>query len=53
MTDRCSEDDCEHVAAVRLHVPWADERVVCTAHARVLVQQEGVVAEPLEDVDWE
>ncbi len=53
MTDRCSEPDCERVAAVRLHVPWADERVVCTAHARVLVQQEGVVAEPLENVDWE
>ena len=44
----CAEDDCEQSAAVRLHVPWGANRDVCTAHARVLVQQDGVVAEPLE-----
>lgn len=48
----CAEEGCEREAAVRLHVPWADERLVCTAHARALVQRDGVVAEPLEGVDW-
>ena len=47
----CSEPDCSEVAAVRLHVPWDRNRVVCPAHARVLAQQDGVVAEPLEDED--
>lgn len=49
----CTENGCENEAAVRLHIPWADNRLVCTGHARVLVRQDGVVAEPLEDVDWE
>jgi hypothetical protein len=48
---RCSEADCENEAAVRLHVPWDADRDVCPAHARALVQREGVVAEPLEDSD--
>jgi hypothetical protein len=47
--DPCAEDDCEDPAAVRLHVPWAENREVCAAHARVLAQQDGVVAEPLEE----
>ncbi len=49
----CTEDDCENEAAVRLHIPWAENRLVCTGHARVLGRQDGVVAEPLEDVDWQ
>ncbi|WP_423745236.1 hypothetical protein V5735_04295 (plasmid) [Haladaptatus sp. SPP-AMP-3] len=49
----CAENDCENEAAVRLHIPWSDNRLVCTSHARVLARQDGVVAEPLEDVDWE
>lgn len=49
----CSEPDCGVRASVRLHVPWADDRNVCAAHGRVLVQQEGVVAEPLVDADGE
>jgi hypothetical protein len=53
MSEPCSEDDCERPAAVRLHIPWAANRDVCTAHARVLVQKEGIVAEPLEGVEWE
>ncbi len=53
MTEPCSEAGCDRSAAVRLHVPWADERLVCTAHARVLARQDGVVAEPLGDADWE
>ena len=50
----CAEDGCDRPAAVRLYVPWADDRAVCTAHARALVQRDGVVAEPLEgaDEDW-
>ncbi|XVH31685.1 hypothetical protein ACNS7O_00460 [Haloferacaceae archaeon DSL9] len=48
---QCTEDDCEQPAAVRLYVPWAADRVVCAAHGRALVQQAGVVAEPLADVD--
>jgi len=42
----CSEPNCEREALVTLHVPWDDDRDVCTAHARVLVQKDGVVAEP-------
>ncbi|WP_227376486.1 hypothetical protein [Haladaptatus halobius] len=48
----CAEDDCENEAAVRLHIPWAENRAVCTGHARVLARRDGVVAEPLEDVEW-
>jgi len=44
----CSEEECDREAAVLLYVPWTDDRAVCTAHARGLVQQDGVVAEPLE-----
>lgn len=53
--DECAEDDCTNPAAVRVYVPWADDRNVCTAHARALVQDDGVVAEPLEgaDRDWQ
>ena len=51
----CAEPGCSRPAAVRLYAPWAEDRDVCTAHARALVQQDGVVAEPLagaED-DWQ
>lgn len=49
----CTEAGCNREAAVRLHIPWAENRVVCTAHARSLVQQDGVVADPLGDADDE
>lgn len=49
----CSEGDCDRRGAVRLHVPWADNRIVCTAHARVAARQDGVVAEPLDDTESE
>ena len=45
----CTESDCDATAAVRVFVPWADDRDVCTAHGRVLAQQDGVVAQPLAD----
>lgn len=48
----CAEDGCDRPGAVRLHVPWAEDRVVCAAHARALAQQDGVVADPLEGADW-
>ncbi|WP_435349618.1 hypothetical protein [Haloarchaeobius sp. HRN-SO-5] len=44
----CAEPDCDREAAVLLDVPWDENREVCTAHARALVQQDGVVAIPLE-----
>jgi len=49
----CAEDDCEEAAAVRLHVPWADTRAVCPAHARPIARKDGVVAEPLPDSEDE
>ncbi|MFP9192522.1 hypothetical protein [Natronosalvus vescus] len=45
----CAEDDCDRPAAVELHIPWADNRLVCAAHARVLGRQDGVVADPRPD----
>jgi hypothetical protein len=49
----CTEEGCENEAAVRLHIPWAENRVVCAAHARSLAQQDGVVADPLSDAgEW-
>jgi hypothetical protein len=52
--ETCSEEGCENRAAVRVYVPWADDRDVCTAHARAIVQSDGVVAEPLDDAadEW-
>lgn len=48
---QCAEADCTRPAAVRLHVPWGGDRAVCAAHGRVLAQQDGVVAEPLDDAE--
>lgn len=50
---RCAAETCDREAAVHLHVPWAEDRTVCTAHARTLATKDGVVAEPLEDADEE
>lgn len=47
----CAEEDCSEPAAVRLHVPWDENREVCTAHARAQAQTDGIVAEPLDDAD--
>ena len=49
----CSEEDCERGAAFELHVPWAENRVVCAPHARVLARQDGVVADALPDASDE
>jgi len=47
----CAEAGCERAAEIRLYVPWTADRSVCAAHARVAVQRDGVVAEPLEDAE--
>ncbi|WP_164471668.1 hypothetical protein [Halosimplex salinum] len=44
----CAEDDCDDEAVVELHIPWAENQVVCAGHARVIARQDGVVADPLE-----
>lgn len=50
----CTEPDCDADAAVVVHVPWAEDRPVCAAHGRALVQQDGVVATPIEDSsEWD
>lgn len=49
----CAEDGCAEAATVRLHVPWAENRLVCLGHARVWAQKEGVVADPLDSADEE
>lgn len=49
----CDEPGCGRRAAVRLHVPWDDDREVCPAHARVLARPDGVVPEPMEGAEAE
>lgn len=49
----CEEAECEERAAVRLHIPWDENREVCTAHARGVARKDGVVAEPLEGTESE
>lgn len=50
---QCPEEGCEECAAVRLHVPWDENREVCVAHARPVARKDGVVAEPLEGAESE
>lgn len=45
---QCEEDGCEASAAVELHIPWAENRLVCPSHARVRARKDGVVPEPLD-----
>jgi hypothetical protein len=49
----CTETDCAEPAAVRLHIPWAENRVVCPGHARGYARMDGIVADPLETADEE
>lgn len=46
--EECAEEGCSDPAEVRVYVPWAEDRNVCAGHARALVQQDGVVAKPLD-----
>jgi len=47
----CTEEGCTETAAVRLHIPWTENREVCAGHARVWAQRDGVVADPLDGAD--
>ena len=49
----CTEEECDRQASVELHIPWAENRVVCLAHARSRSQTDGVVADPLDEADEE
>lgn len=49
----CDESECSNPAAVALHIPWAEDRAVCPAHARVLSRPDGVVAEPIDGAERE
>lgn len=49
----CTQEGCERTATFELHVPWAENRVVCAAHARVEGRQDGVVADALEEANDE
>jgi len=49
----CERNGCERTAAVRLRIPWSDDRLVCPAHARGLATEDGVVPEPLADREGE
>lgn len=53
MGTECTQPGCERTAAVELHIPWDENRVVCAAHARVEARQDGVVAEALDSADGE
>ena len=47
----CTEEECDEEATVELHIPWAENRVVCAGHARVLSREDGIVPDPLDDAD--
>jgi hypothetical protein len=49
----CQEQGCEQTATVRLHIPWRENKVVCTDHARGMAQSDGVVATPMENAERE
>ena len=51
--ETCTIEGCDRDAAVRLDVPWEGLCDVCTAHARIWSQKEGVVAMPIEGADEE
>ncbi len=49
----CTQEGCEKEATFELHIPWAPNRAVCAAHARVEARADGVVADALETADEE
>jgi hypothetical protein len=49
----CGEHECDERATFELHIPWAENRLVCAGHARVLARKEGIVADPLAAADEE
>lgn len=49
----CEVDGCARTAALRLDDPRGPNLRVCPAHARAMVQKEGVVAELLDGAEGE
>lgn len=49
----CAEADCDRPAAVELHIPRGENRLVCSAHARVLSREDGIVPDPLDETEGE
>lgn len=47
----CAEEGCAREASVELHIPWEENKLVCTAHARVLARDDGIVPDPLDGHD--
>lgn len=45
----CTQEGCEERATFELHIPWDENRVVCSGHARVEARQDGIVADALDD----
>lgn len=51
--DECTEAGCQDQSTVMVYIPWESDRPVCAAHARALVQLDGIVAKPLENAGEE
>ena len=47
----CTQEGCEERATFELYIPWTENRVVCSGHARVEARKDGIVADPLDDAD--
>lgn len=47
----CEHEGCDSEAALELHIPWKENELVCAGHGRVRAQEEGVVAEPMDNAD--
>lgn len=45
----CEIEDCSTTVAAILHMPWTDDQYVCLDHARAKANQDGVVADPLDN----
>lgn len=47
----CDVDDCDEKATVELHIPWRENQLVCSGHARVMSRKDGIVPDPIGDAD--
>lgn len=47
----CTQEGCDAEAVFELHIPWAENRAVCAAHARVEARKDGVVADALDTAE--
>jgi hypothetical protein len=44
----CTQEGCDRPATFELLIPWTENRVVCSAHARVEARKDGIVADALD-----